>query len=99
MEHLKSQILVSRMRASPDVDVARHWKMITIFMGANDLCSVSCVSPVEWSPLAHARKLARALDYLQAHLPRTIVNLVSVLGKSSQLRLQQALINVKTTLM
>jgi phospholipase B1, membrane-associated len=69
------------MRASPDIDIARDWKMITIFIGANDLCSASCLSPVAWSPAAHARKLARALDYLQLHLPRTIVNLVPVLGK------------------
>ncbi|XP_073942584.1 phospholipase B1, membrane-associated-like [Choristoneura fumiferana] len=86
----QAKILVSRMHASPDVDVARHWKMITIFMGANDLCSASCLSPVEWSPLAHARKLARALDYLQAHLPRTIVNLVPVLDVSVSVRVRRS---------
>lgn len=70
------------MRSSPDVDMNHHWKMVTVFIGANDLCSASCLSPVAWSPAAHARKLARALDYLHQHLPRTIVNLIPVLGKS-----------------
>lgn len=69
------------MRASPDIDIAHDWKMVTVFIGANDICSAACINPVSWSPAAHAAKLARALDYLQKHLPRTIVNLVPVLGK------------------
>ncbi|CAK1545818.1 unnamed protein product [Leptosia nina] len=77
----QAKILVARIRSSPDIDVSRDWKMITVFIGANDLCSASCLSPVSWSPTAHARKLARALDYFHEHLPRTIVNLIPVLGK------------------
>lgn len=75
------QIVVARMRSSPDIDIANDWKMVTVFIGANDLCSASCLNPVSWSPAAHAKKLSIALDYLHKHLPRTIVNLVPVLGK------------------
>ena len=71
------------MRQSPDIDIANDWKMVTVFIGANDLCSASCLNPVSWSPAAHAKKLSIALDYLQKHLPRTIVNLVPVLGELS----------------
>ncbi|XP_041970511.1 phospholipase B1, membrane-associated-like [Aricia agestis] len=82
----QAKILVARMQSSPDIDVSRDWKMITVFLGANDLCSASCLSPVSWSPTAHARKLARALDYFHTHLPRTIINLIPVLDVSVSVR-------------
>ncbi|XP_053603527.1 phospholipase B1, membrane-associated-like [Plodia interpunctella] len=87
----QAKIIVARMRASPDIDIANHWKMITVFIGANDICSASCLSPVAWSPAAHATKLAKALDYLQTHLPRTIVNLVPVLDVSVSVRVLRPL--------
>ncbi|KPJ19265.1 Tubulin alpha chain [Papilio machaon] len=87
----KAKILVARMRASPDIDMERDWKMVTVFIGANDLCSASCLSPVAWSPAAHARKLARALDYFYDHLPRTIVNLIPVLDVSVSVRVVRPL--------
>ncbi|XP_012550146.1 phospholipase B1, membrane-associated-like [Bombyx mandarina] len=82
----QAKIIVARMRASPDIDIAQDWKMITMFIGANDICSAACINPVSWSPAAHARKLANALDYLQEKLPRTIVNLVPVLDVSVSVR-------------
>ncbi|PZC85911.1 hypothetical protein B5X24_HaOG214276 [Helicoverpa armigera] len=74
------------MRSSPEIDIANDWKMVTVFIGANDLCSASCLNPISWSPAAHAKKLAIALDYLHKHLPRTIVNLVPVLDVSVSIR-------------
>ncbi|CAB3237952.1 unnamed protein product [Arctia plantaginis] len=82
----QAKIIVARMRSSPEIDMMNDWKMVTIFIGANDLCSASCLNPVSWSPSAHAKKLARAIDYLQKHLPRTIVNLVPVLDVSVSIR-------------
>ncbi|XP_037296711.1 phospholipase B1, membrane-associated [Manduca sexta] len=82
----QAKIVVARMRASPDIDISRDWKMVTVFIGANDICSAACHNPVSWSPAAHARKLAKALDYLHEHLPRTIVNLVPVLDVSVSVR-------------
>ncbi|KAJ0179043.1 hypothetical protein K1T71_005818 [Dendrolimus kikuchii] len=82
----QAKIIVARMRASPEIDIDHDWKMITVFIGANDICSAACINTVAWSPTAHARKLARALDYLQTHLPRTIVNLVPVLDVSVSVR-------------
>ncbi|CAH2071925.1 unnamed protein product, partial [Iphiclides podalirius] len=87
----QAKILVARMRASPDIDMERDWKMVTVFIGANDLCSASCLSPVAWSPAAHARKLARALDYFYEHLPRTIINLIPVLDVSVSVRVVRPL--------
>ncbi|CAG9135500.1 unnamed protein product [Plutella xylostella] len=87
----QAKVLVARMRASPDIDMEQDWKMVTIFIGANDLCSASCHSPVAWSPAAHARKLAKAIDYLAAHLKRTFVNVVPVLDVSVSIRVLRPL--------
>lgn len=55
-------------------------QLITMFFGANDLCSGQCYDKDGTTPLQHSKKLQKALDYLQANLPRTFVNLVPVLG-------------------
>lgn len=52
-----------------------------MFFGANDLCSGQCYDKDGTTPLQHGKKLQKALDYLQANLPRTLVNLVPVLGE------------------
>lgn len=56
-------------------------QLITMFFGANDLCSGQCYDKDGTTPLQHSKKLQKALDYLQANLPRTFINLVPVLGE------------------
>lgn len=71
------------MKRSLGPDKFKHsWKLVTVFFGANDLCSAQCYDPEHNTPVAHVRKLARALDFLHKNMPRTLVNLVPVLGKS-----------------
>lgn len=77
----QAKILVNKMRNDPEINVEEDWKMVTIFFGANDICSAQCYDREKASPQSHIRKLIRALDYLQAHLPRTFVNLIPVLGE------------------
>lgn len=79
----QAKILVKKMKNNPRIDIAKDWKMITIFFGANDICSGQCYNKEAASPSSHAEKLARALDYLQEKLPRTFVNLIPVLGECS----------------
>lgn len=31
--------IVDRMVADPDVDIANDWKMVTMFIGGNDMCA------------------------------------------------------------
>lgn len=76
----QAKILVKKMKTHKDIDIQNDWKMITVFFGANDLCSAQCFDRNEASPTNHARKLMVALDYLQENLPRTFVNLIPVLG-------------------
>jgi len=65
-----SHVLLTRVR----------FQLITMFFGANDLCSGQCYDKEGTTPLQHSKKLQKALDYLQANLPRTMINLVPVLG-------------------
>ncbi|XP_008210041.1 phospholipase B1, membrane-associated [Nasonia vitripennis] len=82
----QAKILVQRMRSDPDIDIDNHWKMITILFGANDICSAQCYSPKEFSPIRYALHLRRALDFLRASLPRTIVNLIPAIDVTVSLR-------------
>ncbi|XP_059476394.1 phospholipase B1, membrane-associated-like [Neocloeon triangulifer] len=68
--------LVRRMRADRRVDFKNHWKMITIWVGTNDLCTDFCYDPNQGAD-AHMRNLQKTLDYLYEHVPRAFVNLVS----------------------
>lgn len=77
----QAKILVKKMMANKNIDVRNDWKMITLFFGANDICSAQCYDSEKASATSHVRKLVLALDYLQQNLPRTFVNLIPVLGK------------------
>lgn len=55
-------------------------QLITIFFGANDICSAQCFNPEQFSPLRYAHHLRRTLDYLKFVLPRTLVNVVPAIG-------------------
>lgn len=54
--------------------------MITIFFGANDICSAQCFNPKDFSPLKYSLYLRRTLDFLRETLPRTLVNLMPAIG-------------------
>lgn len=77
----QAKILVKKMKMDKSIDMQNDWKMITMFFGANDLCSAQCFDRNEASPRNHAKKLMVALDYMQDNLPRTFVNLIPVLGR------------------
>jgi len=53
-----------------------RWKLITIFIGGNDLCVV-CDSPATHDATAWRNGVDDALKYLSEQLPRTFINLVS----------------------
>ena len=73
----QAKTLVANLHRLKDVDVAKDWKMVTVFIGGNDLCAV-CTDATTYSAAKYAANLEAALDVLQANLPRTFVNLVGV---------------------
>ncbi|XP_043497373.1 phospholipase B1, membrane-associated-like [Polistes fuscatus] len=86
----QAKILVRRIRNDPKIDFTKHWKLITIFFGANDICSAQCYSPEQFSPLRHAYHLKKVLDYLKMALPRTLVNLIPTIDVTISLRVKQS---------
>ncbi|KZC13787.1 Phospholipase B1, membrane-associated [Dufourea novaeangliae] len=86
----QARILVQRIKSDPKVDVKRQWKLITIFFGANDICSAQCYSPAKFSPVRYALHIRRALDFLKIALPRTLVNLVPVIDVTVSIRVPRS---------
>ncbi|XP_071455288.1 phospholipase B1, membrane-associated-like [Hetaerina americana] len=72
----EAKVLVRRISKDPRVDMQRHWKLINVWIGTNDMCSDECFDRSQ-TPETHRKNLELAIDYLYAHLPRTFVNLIS----------------------
>ncbi|XP_050525608.1 phospholipase B1, membrane-associated-like [Daktulosphaira vitifoliae] len=86
----QAQFLVKKMKRDSSIDFKNDWKLVTMFFGANDLCSGQCYDKDGTTPLQHSKKLQKAIDYLQDNLPRTIVNLVPVLDVSVSVRVKRS---------
>ncbi len=72
----QAQMLVNRARAMTDVDFEKDWKLVTVFVGSNDLCYY-CYDEAGLSVKNYTMYIQSALDILHAELPRTFVNMVS----------------------
>ena len=79
--HLTEQArtLISRLRNSKEIDFANDWKLVTLFIGGNDLCDF-CKDKELHSPASYIKYITEALDILHAELPKTFVNMVNVLN-------------------
>lgn len=65
--------MVRNMQASLSAqEFSQDWKFVTLWIGGNDMCSRAT------SAAEYASGIEAALDYLQANLPRTFVNLVTM---------------------
>ncbi|XP_068088852.1 phospholipase B1, membrane-associated-like isoform X2 [Hyperolius riggenbachi] len=69
---------LERMASNGSINYAEDWKLLTIFIGGNDLCGV-CNDPIFHSPENFVYRIKQALDYLQQKVPRMFVNLVTML--------------------
>jgi len=68
-------VLESRMREL-GVDMANDWKLISVFVGGNDLCDY-CSDTAKNSPVNYARNIEAVLDAIKARFPRVFVNLMT----------------------
>ncbi|XP_036290785.1 phospholipase B1, membrane-associated [Pipistrellus kuhlii] len=73
--------LVARMKNSPEINLEKDWKLITLFVGSNDLCHY-CEDPEAHSAGEYVRHIQQALDILY-ELPRAFVNVVEVMELTS----------------
>ncbi|CAF1145490.1 unnamed protein product [Didymodactylos carnosus] len=74
----QAQMLIDRIKADKTYDFNNDWKVVTFFVGGNDLCDF-CVDTNMHTPEEFTGYVRDALDLLHASLPRTFVNLVLVL--------------------
>ncbi|XP_046808138.1 phospholipase B1, membrane-associated [Lucilia cuprina] len=91
MPHM-AEVLVKRMQTDPKVDMLRHWKMISIFIGANDICNDMCsYDKIEDFFENHRRDLHRTLTILKENIPRLIVNVISIPDIDTTIRLMKGI--------
>jgi phospholipase B1 len=77
----QAQLLISRMKTTTGVNFNNDWKLITFFIGGNDLCD-TCNNPTKYSAENFVNNLRDTLDYFKANLPRALINLVMTLDVS-----------------
>ncbi|XP_038128874.1 phospholipase B1, membrane-associated isoform X2 [Cyprinodon tularosa] len=73
--------LVDAMKNSATVDFQNDWKLVTLFIGGNDLCQY-CNDRAALSHTNYGNYLRTSLDILYNEVPRTIVNVVEILEVS-----------------
>lgn len=74
-----AEVLIKRLQNDPKVDMNKHWKMISIFIGANDVCNDMCYYDNLQDFLENHRKyLHRTLEILRDNIPRLMVNIISI---------------------
>ncbi|XP_053545211.1 phospholipase B1, membrane-associated [Bombina bombina] len=69
--------LVDTMKTFPGINMEEDWKVITIFIGSNDLCDY-CKNTTLFSADSFIYNLTVSLDILQKEMPRSIVNVVQL---------------------
>uniref|UniRef100_A0A2R8ZUD4 Phospholipase B1, membrane-associated n=1 Tax=Pan paniscus TaxID=9597 RepID=A0A2R8ZUD4_PANPA len=74
--------LVERMKNSPDINLEKDWKLVTLFIGVNDLCHY-CENPEVHLATEYVQHIQQALDILSEELPRAFVNVVEVMELAS----------------
>ncbi|XP_053191108.1 phospholipase B1, membrane-associated [Scomber japonicus] len=73
------RILVDKMKNDSRIDFHNDWKVITMFIGGNDICDF-CTDSIFFSPKNVVGRIRQALDILHREVPRAIVNLVEILN-------------------
>ncbi|XP_064553776.1 phospholipase B1, membrane-associated-like [Drosophila montana] len=75
----QARVLIDLLQRDPHVDMLRHWKLLTVFVGSNDICSDMCHWTDQRELLErHARDLRLAFRLLRDNVPRLLVNLIAV---------------------
>ncbi|MBN3304857.1 PLB1 Phospholipase, partial [Amia calva] len=80
--------LVKLMKQDQRVDFQRDWKLVTVFIGGNDLCDY-CTDSIYFSPRNFMIRIQQALDILHKEVPRVFVNLVEPMHITPLRRLHQ----------
>jgi len=77
----QAQWLAASLRANTKINFTADWKVLTIWIGSNNLCDV-CDEPADNNADDFERHVTAALDYLYTNVPRLFVNLLQNLDVS-----------------
>ncbi|XP_014448628.1 phospholipase B1, membrane-associated [Tupaia chinensis] len=79
----QAQELVKRIKQNAKIDLKNDWKLVTIFIGGNDLCHYCEETKMPLSAKKYVDEIKKALDILHKELPNTFVNLVDIMELAS----------------
>jgi len=68
--------LIRQVNQNPLINVQYDWKVLTIHIGANDLCASCAYNTTYLSPDDYQNNLMATLERVRTSIPRTFVNLV-----------------------
>jgi len=68
--------LLEQVYTNPAIDIANDWKLLTILIGANDICGCCLTNASYTGPDAFEKYLTQTLERVRTTLPRTFVNLI-----------------------
>jgi len=77
MVSLQLNYLIREVNQDPNMDVQNDWKVLTIYIGANDLCASCTFNLTYLSGDDYENSLMGTLERIRTSLPRTFVNLVA----------------------
>lgn len=76
LDYLEDQMIAM------NIDMATTWKVLTLFVGANDLCVV-CKMKKRFDPTEYGETYRRVLLEIRDRFPRTLVNVVEMFNVSA----------------
>jgi len=68
--------LLKQVYNNPNIDIQNDWKLLTILIGANDICSCCDNNQSYTGPDAFENDVRTVLERVRSTLPRTFVNLI-----------------------
>ncbi|XP_060042785.1 phospholipase B1, membrane-associated-like isoform X2 [Erinaceus europaeus] len=75
----QAEALVKKMINDSRVNIHDHWKIITVLIGNSDFCDF-CTNQKEYTAEKFLEHVRSGLDYLQAQVPKALVNLVDFMS-------------------
>jgi len=76
MTNVQATYLISQLNQNPAINVQTDWKVLTIMIGANDLCA-SCTFDLDFlDPDDYQSNLMATLERIRTSVPRVFVNLI-----------------------
>ncbi|KAF8362416.1 hypothetical protein PRIPAC_89339 [Pristionchus pacificus] len=81
--------LMRRMKDHPDIDFMNQWKLVHIFIGANDICSW-CHRGDSMNADAYREHLRKGIQYMKENMPKTIVVLTGMIDINLLRRIDNA---------